>query len=302
MKTYLECIPCFLNQALKAMNLIKEDDNVKEKVLKKIMKKLANIDLNKKPSEFSRLVYNIIEETTGNDDPHKEIKKRDNEHAISLLPKVKKVIEKSEDKLLTTIKIAIAGNIMDFAANSDYNLKKTIEEVLESDFAISDYEKFKEDIKKASSIVYLADNAGEIVFDKLLIEKIRKLNNCKIYFFVKGKPIVNDATERDVTFVGIDKFDNIEIRKINTEFPNMGVKKVLESKIPNRLKSSISKESEEFINFLRKIDLIISKGQGNYESLSEVDTNIYFLLIAKCPVVARDLNVEKGKIILKYNK
>ncbi|GAF96550.1 unnamed protein product, partial [marine sediment metagenome] len=243
-------------------------------------------DLSKKPPEFARLVYNIIEEITGNEDPYKEIKKRDNEHAISLLPEIKSIIKKSEDKLFTSIKIAIAGNIMDFAANSDYDLKKTIEKVLESDFAINDYEKFKEGIKKATSIAYLADNAGEIVFDKLLIEKIRELNNCKIYLFVKGKPIVNDATEIDTKIIGINNFDNIEIKKINTGFPNTGMKK----------------ESKEFISFIKQMDLVISKGQGNYESLSEVNANIYFLLIAKCHVIARDLGVKKGSIILKSNK
>lgn len=286
MKTYLECIPCFLNQSIKAMNLTNQNTQTKEKVMKETMKQLSNIDLNQKPPEFARLVYNILTEITGKEDPYKGIKKRDNEHALSLLPEIKNIIKRSEDRLLTTIKIAIAGNIMDFALNSDYNLKKKVEEVLESDFAINDYGKFKEDIKKASSITYLADNSGEIVFDKLLIEKIREINNCKVYFFVKGKPIVNDATEIDTKVIGIDKLDNIEIRRINTGFPSTGIKK----------------ESEEFSNFIKSIDLVISKGQGNYESLSEVNANIYFLLIAKCPVLARDLEVEKGEIVLKSNK
>jgi len=286
MKTYLECIPCFLKQAIKAMDLTNQNVHIKEKVLREIMIRLSNGDLNKKPPEFARLVYNTITEITGNDDPYKEIKKRDNEHAFSLLPKIKSIIEKSEDKLLTTIKIAIAGNIMDFALKSKYDLNKTIKKVLKSNFGINNYEKFKQDIKKAKSIAYLADNSGEVVFDKLLIKKIREVNNCRIYFFVKGKPIVNDATEIEAKFAAIDEFANIEIRKINTGFPNTGIKK----------------ESEKFTNFINKIDLIISKGQGNYESLSELNANIYFLLIAKCPVIARDLGTEKGNIILKSNK
>jgi uncharacterized protein with ATP-grasp and redox domains len=286
MKTYLECIPCFLNQALKAMNLTNEDDKTKERVMKEIMKRFANIDLNRKPPEFARLVYNIIEGITGNDDPYKEIKERDNHHALSLLPEIKKTIAKSNDPLLTTIKTSIAGNIMDFAIKADYNLKKAVEEVIKSDFAINDFGKFKEDIKKTKSIVYLADNAGEIVFDKLLIEKIRELNKSKIYFFIKGKPILNDATEIDAKLIGVNQMVNIEIRKINTGFPNTGIKK----------------ESEEFTNFIKQMDLVISKGQGNYESLSDVDANIYFLLIAKCPIIARDLGVEKENIILKSNK
>ena len=128
MKTYLECLPCFLNQALKAMNLTNQNNEVKEKVLKKLMNKLSNIDLNKKPPEFARLVYNLVSEITGNLDPYKEIKERDNNHALELLPEIRKIIRKSEDKLITTLKVAAAANIMDFAANSNYDLKKTIED------------------------------------------------------------------------------------------------------------------------------------------------------------------------------
>ena len=286
MKTYLECLPCFLNQALKAMNLTNQNNEVKEKVLKKLMNKLSNIDLNKKPPEFARLVYNLVSEITGNLDPYKEIKERDNNHALELLPEIRKIIRKSEDKLITTLKVAAAANIMDFAANSNYDLKKTIEDALREGFAINDYEKFKEDIKKARSIAYLADNCGEIVFDKLLIENIRQLNDCKINLFIKGKPIVNDATESDIKFIGIDKIQGIEIMTINTGFPNTGLKK----------------ESSEFNKFISGMDVVISKGQGNYESLSESNANIYFLLIAKCPIVARDLDIKKNDIILKFNK
>ncbi len=286
MRTYLECIPCFLNQAIKAMDLTNQNAKTKEKVLKEIMKKLASSDLTKKPPEYAKQVYNIIEEITGMDDPYKEIKKRDNEHALNLLPNIKNDIENSKDKLLTAIKVAIAGNIMDFAAHLDYDVEKTIEKNLKSDFAIDDYKRFKADIINANSIAYLADNAGEIVFDKLLLEEIKKINDCKIYFFIKGKPIVNDATETDMKIAEIDKLSNIEIRKINTGFPNMGTKR----------------ESEEFNNFIKKIDLIISKGQGNYESLSEIDANIYFLLIAKCSVIAEDLEVKKWDVVLKSKR
>lgn len=275
-----------MNQALKAMALTGQSHEVKEKVLKELMNKLSGIDLSKKPPEFARLIYNLVSETTGNKDPYKEIKERDNNHALGLLPEIKKIIEKSDDKLITTLKIAAAANIMDFAANANYDLKKTVENALSSNFAINDYKKFKDDIKKAKSIAYLADNCGEIVFDKLLMENIKQLNDCKIYLFVKGKPIVNDATKSDISLIGIDKIAGIEIMTIDTGFPNAGLRK----------------ESSEFNEFINNVDVVISKGQGNYESLSESNANIYFLLIAKCPIVARDLNIKKGNIILKFNK
>jgi len=285
MNTYLECLPCFLNQALKAMQLTNQDPKTKEKVIKEIMKKLADIDLNKKPPEFARFVYNIIYKETGNYDPYKEIKRRDNGIAINVLSDFNDLIQKSNDHLLIATKMAIAANIMDFAANSDYNIKHTIEKSLGKEFAINDYEMFKKDLGQAKSIIYLADNAGEIVFDKLLLESIRKINDCKIYLFVKGSPIVNDATEEDLRFLNIDKIKDIEICKISTGFPNTG----------------FLKESDQFSDQLKDSCMIISKGQGNYESLSELDANIYFLLIAKCSIVARDLGVRKGDMICKCN-
>ncbi|MBN2421738.1 DUF89 family protein [Candidatus Woesearchaeota archaeon] len=284
MKTYLECLPCFLNQAINVMNLNHLDDFTKQKVIKELMIKLSTVDLNKKPPEFAIFVYKVISEITGNNDLYKEIKIKDNNHAISLLPEIKNIIKKTDDKLLSTIKVAIAGNIMDFVANSDYNLKKTVEEVIKSDFAINDYKKLKIEIINANSIAYLADNSGEIVFDRLLVNEIRKLNKCKIYFFVRDRPIVNDATKSDAEFIGIDKIENFEIREIRGGFPN------------------ISSIEDDLVKFIKKVDLAISKGQANYESLSEIKANIYFLLITKCSVIARDLGVNKGDIIIKGKK
>ena len=285
MKTYLECIPCFLNQSLKVMDLINLEYKTKEKAIREIMKELTVIELDKKPPEFARFVYNKIYRIIGNDDPYKNIKERDNIKVAKILPNFRILVEKSADPLLVATKIAIAGNIMDFAANSNYDIEESIESSLKNDFAIDDYDKFKKDLTNAKSIIYLADNAGEIVLDKLLLETIRRMNNCKIYLFVKGKPILNDATEDDLNFININKIPNIEICKINTGFPNTG----------------FLKESKEFSDILKSSHLIISKGQGNYESLSEIDANIYFLLIAKCPVVANDLGVKTGDFVIKNN-
>ena len=286
MRTYLECIPCFLNQALKAMALSKQTDAEKEKVIKEIIRQLAKIDLNKKPPEFARLVYNIIYDASGNQDPYKRIKERDNKKARGIFPDIKDMADKSSDSLLAATKAAIAGNIMDFAAHSEYDIEHTISKVMKADLAIDDFSMFKKGLSDASSIAYLADNAGEIVLDKILLEQIRKLNDCPVYLYVKGKPIVNDATERDAIFAGLDKIEGLEIRKISTGFPNTGMKK----------------ESQEFNREMENIGMVISKGQGNYESLSDSGLNIYFLLIAKCSVIARDLGVSKGDIICKGNR
>jgi len=285
MKTYLECIPCFLNQALRAMDLTNQNPKVKREVIKKIMRILSKSKLDKNPPEYAKIVYDIIEKETGSFDSYKKIKKRDNQHALALLQDLKKLIKSSKEPLLTATKIAIAGNIMDLAAHPNYNVKETIEKVIKQNFAINNYNAFKKDIQKAKSIVYIGDNAGEIILDRLLIEQIREINKNKIYFFVKGKPILNDATIEDAKKAGIDKISNVEIKKISTGFPNVG----------------IERDSKEFIAFLKNQDITISKGQGNYESLSEIKANIYFLLIAKCSVIAKDLRIKTGQIICKNN-
>ncbi|MBU0614458.1 MAG: DUF89 family protein [Nanoarchaeota archaeon] len=285
MRTYLECVPCFLTQAIKAARLSGKDEKVTKNLLRDMMELFSSSELDKKPPEYARMVYNRFTMLTKEKDPYKEIKRKDNMKALELLPEVNERIIKADDKLLAAVKIAIAGNIMDYAANPDYNITKTLNHVLNTAFAIDDLGKFKVDINKANSIVYLADNAGEIVFDRLLLEKIREINSCKIHFYVKGEPILNDATLADAKLASIDKINNIEIKHISTGFPNTGARK----------------ESGEFEQFLKAQSMVISKGQGNYESLSESDANIYFLLIAKCSILARDLGVKKGDIIIKRN-
>ena len=273
MKTYLECIPCFMNQALRAMEQYSLDENTQERILKGLMAKLSLIDLKKSPPQFALYIYEQLEKMTGISDPYKEIKKRDNEHALNLLPEVTAIIDRSDDKLLIATKIAIAGNIMDFASGTDYDIKKHIFEIIDDNFEINHYDNFKQDIEKAHSIAYIADNSGEIVFDKLLLKEIMKINDSKIDFYVRSKPIVDDATIEDAEHVGIADLGNIDIKTFDTVFPMQEINS----------------------------DIVISKGQANYECLSGFNSNIYFLLMTKCSIIARDLNTKKQKLILKKN-
>ncbi len=242
------------------------------------MNRLSELDFNKKPPSIAREVYKLVGEITGNNDPFKEIKKRDNREAMNSLSFAQKKISESKNSLLSAAKIAIAGNIMDFAAHSEYDIKNSIETVLENDFAIDDFSRFEKELPKAREISYLADNAGEIVFDSLLLKELERVKKLRINFFVKEKPIINDATREDAAFAGIDRIKNVKIMTTNT------------------------RSEPEFIKTIKESDIVISKGQGNYEALSLFDANIYFLLIAKCPVIARDLNVKVGGSIFKGNQ
>jgi hypothetical protein len=163
-------------------------------------------------------------------------------------------------------------------------LEKAIKEVLKKKFAIDDYEKLKEVLKDAETLLFFTDNAGEIGLDKLLVETFLKANRFeKISFVVKGGPIINDATLGDAIYMGL------------CDLPNVGFLKMSNGEVG----TGPERNSRAVKRWIRKHDLVISKGQGNYEGLSEND-GLFFLLMAKCPVIASDLGVEVGDIILKY--
>ena len=286
MKVHLDCIPCFQRQALQALRFVTNDVEVQERILRLIIAKLENMDWTTTPPEMAHIVHSTIREECGVEDPYKDIKKSYNDIVLSLYPEIKRSVEDSEEPLITAVRVAIAGNIIDFGANPEFDLNKTISEVLEKDFAIFDYEELITILENANTMAYLADNTGEIVFDKILLETILdRYKIDKILFTVKGAPIINDATIDDAEYVGIDKLPGVEFVKVGIGRPGSG----------------IERSSKEFHNILGSADLVISKGQGNYEALSEY-SGIFFLLMAKCPVIANDLDVKIGDIILKETK
>ncbi len=268
MKSKLECIPCLLKQSLNATGVVTDDPVVQEKVLKSVMTVLQDLPLNKSPPAIAHAVYSIVHDITGCDDPYSELKAEYNAIAMEMYPCLKGIVDESEDRLFTAIKLAIAGNIIDFGADIQFNIRTTIKDTLTREFAINDYPEFVESLEKSENILYLADNAGEVVFDRILIEEIN--DRVDIIYAVKKNPIINDATTDDAIFCGIDSLAEI----------------VTTADTPGTL--------------LERWDMIISKGQGNYESLSEEDGNIFFMLLAKCPVIAADLGVELRGAVLKH--
>ena len=279
MKSKLECIPCLLKQSLNATRMVTDDPVVQEKVLKSVMRMLLDMPLNRSPPSIAHAVYSIVHDITGCDDPYRALKAEYNGVAMEMYPCLKGIVDESEDRLFTAIKLAIAGNIIDFGAHIQFNVRKTIKDTLTREFAINDYPEFVESLEKSENILYLADNAGEVVFDRILIEEINDRAN--IIYAVKKKPIINDATTDDAIFCGIDS-----LAEIITTADTPGT--ILERCDP------------EFVATYRSADMIISKGQGNYESLSEEDGDIFFMLLAKCPVIAADLGVEIWGAVLKH--
>ncbi len=279
MKTYLDCIPCFIRQGLEAARMVTDDDRVQLQVIKKIMNHLMSVELTSSPPEISYHVHKIIRESTGSPDPYKKIKQSQNKFALGLYPKLKKLLDNSDDRLLTAIKLAIAGNVIDYGAAVRFDVESTIQKVLTTDFTINAYDKFKNYLSEANKLLYIGDNAGEIVFDMLLVEELIN-NDLEITFAVKPGPIINDATLEDAHDIGLDRYAKL----ITTGAQTPGV--VLESC------------SSEFIEHYESADMIIAKGQGNYEGLG-AEPNLFKLLMVKCELVAREIGdgVKVGDII-----
>jgi uncharacterized protein with ATP-grasp and redox domains len=276
MKAYLDCFPCFFIQALKTARLVTSDEKIILQILKDVSVYLSQASFAVTPSEIGLGVYRIISRRTGVEDPYKEVKERCVQQALSLYPELKKLIESSEDRLMTAVRLSIAGNVIDFGTGSSFDLKQELETIFSQDFAVNHYGEFRRTLKKAQHIIYIADNAGETVFDRLLIEEINK----PVIYVVREKPIINDATREDARLSGLGNVS--EIMSSGCDAPG------------NILKFC----SDGFLKAYDSADLVISKGQGNYEALSDEERPIFFLLKAKCQVVARDLGVEEGSIIL----
>ena len=280
MRTYLECFPCFLNQALRAGRIATNDDSITKRLLDETGMMLKDIPMDSSPPETGRLIYKKVREITGNNDPYKEIKRENTDTALKLYPGLKKKIESSNDKLLTAIRIAIAGNVIDFGVDRKFNIEGDIADILTRDFAVYDYDEFKERLIKADKVLYIGDNAGEAVFDKILIEQLEK----PVTYIVRDRPVINDATYDDAVHAGIDKV--APILSSGTDAPGTVLKTC----------------SAEFIKLYNNANFIISKGQGNFEALSDEKRPIFFLLKVKCRVIANHLNVHEGDIIFKAAK
>lgn len=288
MRTYLDCIPCFYRQALDAARLAGADEIVQKKIIDELSKLIPDFPLEASPPEMGRTVYALVRGIIGVKDPFKEIKESSNKMALSLYPELKQEINNSEDRLLTAVKLSIAGNVIDYGVKNSLNVEEEINKIFNKDFrsdnknnkTVFRYQEFKEILSKVNHVIYLADNAGEVVFDRLLIEELTEKLGKQVIYVVRGKPIINDALIEDAIFCGINKV--AKIISSGSDAPGTILKYC----------------SPEFIELYQKAELIISKGQGNYESLSEEDKSIFFLFKAKCPVIAENVGCNVGDMVL----
>ena len=280
MRTYFDCIPCAIRQVLDSVRMITDDEAVHEQVVRAVLALWQDMDMRQSPPAIARDAHRIVRRITGVADPYLEIKDRYNRLALQMVPELKEKVIASPDPIEMAIRLAIAGNIIDFGVNSTVDedmVAETISRSLTDPLDLEAVQDFKQAIDQAQDILYLADNAGEIVFDRLLIEQMPIK---KVTLAVRGAPILNDVVMADAESVGLT--DLVEVIDNGADAPG----------------TILELCSETFRNRFEKADLIVSKGQGNFETLNDTDKDIFFLLRPKCAVLARHLNCELGRQIV----
>ena len=254
--------------------------------MKEVLVHLQNVSFSYSPPRISMGVHYIIRKITKSDDPYRGVKDKSNEMAKNLYSRLKDMVRIAEDSLLMAIKLSIVGNVIDFGTADRFNVEEMIEKAAAMELG-GEYEEFKVALDKSKSIMYIADNAGEVFFDKLLIEDLAEMGK-EIVYTVRANPIINDATKEDAKFAGIDKFAKIIAGDERQEMSSPGM--------------LLLNVSPDFINYFENSDMVISKGQGNYESLNNVEQSIIFLLMLKCPLVTKDIGIDVGIPVLKVKK
>jgi len=292
MRTYLDCIPCFFKQALEAGKIAGANKVTQKRILDKLAKDFPKFSLSASPPEIGRDIYAIVKKITQKKDPFAQIKAKSNRLALKIYKKLKNKVAHSSDRLLMAAELAIAGNIIDYGVKNSLNVDTELAKILaqenrsirQESKVTFDYTSFKRVLKRSSTILYLGDNAGETVFDRVLIEEIKRIDKSKnITYAVKEAPVINDALIKDAIDCGIDR--SAKIISSGSDAPG--------TVLPLCKKS--------FLSLFNKADMVISKGQGNFEALSGSKRPVFFLFMAKCPVVAQHVGCKVGDIILSYH-
>ncbi|NSW90079.1 MAG: DUF89 family protein [Firmicutes bacterium] len=281
MRSYIDCVHCYLKQVVICMDNAGVDEDTQYKIIYELMDYVKSFDRNDSPAENSTKVLLKAYEMIGVNDPYKRAKRESNDIALSVYPKLKTIVEDSKDSLYQALKVAVAGNVIDLGINRSYDIDAGLKHSLEIGFSKDNYTYFVKKLEDVEEILFLGDNAGEIVFDKILVEELVRRRK-KVVYAVKEGPILNDATISDAIYVGMDKI--AEVITTGTNFLGISLKRV----------------SKAFLNRLETAKLILSKGQANFESLEGqalARSKVFFLLKIKCQEVSKVAGAEFGDIV-----
>ena len=280
MKAELECLPCLVRQAREVAIMSTDDLQLQKKIMRSCFAYMSETDLDRSPPEIAQGIGRIVKSMTGIEDPYREVKSLHTAAALEMLREMEKIVSESDDPFVAGMRLAIAGNIIDLGAKervSDEDIFSILSEAMQQPLCGADPLQLKARIDEAGSVLYLADNAGETVFDRVFLEQF---TSEKVTLAVRGAPAINDATLEDAMEAGLHRV----ARLIDNG-----------SGAPATVLSDCS---AEFRRIFEKADVIIAKGQGNYESLSSSDANIFFLFRVKCNLVAEHSGFPIGSLVL----
>ncbi len=279
MRVHLDCFPCFLRQTIIALRYGTRDREIQERVLKAVLEDIEKADTSLPPAYATTFIHRTIRRQLDGD-PFEAIKSEYNQIALRLYPSLRKIVWENDDPLLTASRLAIAGNVIDFGIFTSVDIEGAIARALNGPLSVDDYEYFKPSILEAEKVLYLLDNAGEAVFDRILIETIKSLGK-EVTAVVKGSPVINDCTRTDAEETGLTEVCEV------IDNGSDGVGTILEW------------TSQDFRERYSHFPYVISKGQGNFETFSDPEKTTIYLFQSKCEVVSKELGLSLGSMILK---
>jgi hypothetical protein len=277
MQLFPECYGCLVRQAVSAMNSAGVDQITQIKTIKEVLRTLEKADDSLTPSNLAGQTNQVIREIVGIDDLYKDIKRKSHLMAEEYLEDLIDLSKEGNDKLEQGLKISAAGNIIDVIHANDYDLWDEVITTVNQELLGGGVEAFRQRINESPYLLYLADNVGETVFDRVFIETL----DIPVIYAVKGGPILNDATREDALAAGIEQI--AEIVETGSRTPG----------------TILSQCSEEFQHLYEGSNLILAKGQANYETLDDKGDKIFFLLRVKCPILSREIDTPLGNLVLK---
>jgi uncharacterized protein with ATP-grasp and redox domains len=286
LKSAPECIPCAVKQVVRTARMAGLDAEGQKEAARAAMKVLADLDHGAAPAVLATCAIRAAEPLYRGKDAFEEIKRETTAEALALYEEIRPgiVAQMSSmepvDRVRLCAKLAAAGNIIDFGISSDFDLKATLEDSLRRDLAVDASEGLYEALQGADEVLLIGDNAGEIVFDRFLLDEVVHMGK-RAYLSVKSGPILNDAVREDAVEAGIA--DPVSI--IETGSSSLGV--------------ALEECSPDFLRLFRRAGVVISKGQANYETLDDAPREVFFILRIKCPVISDPMGIPTGTSILK---
>ncbi len=278
MQVFLDCLPCVLRQALESARQATDDEAIQQQIMTEVIGELTHYATFANAPDIARTVQGIVKTHTGNPDPYQAIKQRDLAAAKAQYPIVYEQFLQKDDALYWALKAAATGNVLDSAIGLSSNADRLVQEY-QRPFAVCDMPLLQQRLKTAKSLLLIGDNTGETVFDGLLLQQFPDL---KLYYAVRNQPVLNDATYDDAVASGLDAY--AEILSTGCDVPGV----------------LLDECSDAFLQVFHSADIVITKGQGNFETLSNPPRELFYLLKAKCPVVAKVLDVPLSEFVFRY--